>query len=137
MKKWIVFMICACLSEVMAHADTYPYLTFLQTDGTSISVSASSLTITFSNGKLIATYGTESKELTITNLASMYFSETEATTSIKEIAITNADGKVKVYSLQGICIGMFDNIQSINEKLPIGLYIMKAANGKVSKIAVK
>lgn len=137
MKKWIVFMICACLSVVMAHADTYPYLTFLQTDGTSISVSASSLSITFSNGKLIATNGTESKELTITNLSSMYFSETEATTSIKEIAITNAGGKVKVYSLQGICIGTFDNIQSINEKLPMGIYIVKAANGKASKIAVK
>ena len=130
-------MICACLSEVMAHADTYPYLTFLQTDGTSITVPASSLTITFSNGKLIAANGTESKELTIANLASMYFSEADATTSIKEIAITNADGKVNVYSLQGICIGKFDNIQSINKNLPMGIYIVKAANGKASKIAVK
>lgn len=137
MKKWFVFIIVACLSGVTAYGDTYPYLTFQQTDGTLTSMTTSSLTMTFADGKLIATNGSESKEITVANLTSMFFSETNATTGLNEVAVTDADGEVEAYSLQGVSVGKFSNLKSLKESLTVGVYIVKATNGKNSKIVVK
>ena len=137
MKKWFVFIIVACLSGVTAYGDTYPYLTFQQTDGTLTSMTTSSLTMTFADGKLIATNGSESKDRTVANLTSMFFSETNATTGLNEVAVTDADGEVEAYSLQGVSVGKFSNLKSLKESLTVGVYIVKATNGKNSKIVVK
>ena len=137
MKKWFVFIIVACLSGVTAYGDTYPYLTFQQTDGTLTSMTTSSLTMTFADGKLIATNGSESKEITVANLTSMFFSETNATTGLNKVAVTDADGEVEAYSLQGVSVGKFSNLKSLKESLTVGVYIVKATNGKNSKIVVK
>lgn len=140
MKKWFVFMIGACLSLVMTHADTYSYLTFRQADGTLVSVASSSLSMTFVDGKLVATNGSESLKMTVADLTSMFFSETNETTGIDETTITNADGEVQVFSLQGVSLGKFDTLESLKQKLPAGIYVVKTvknANGKISKIVVK
>lgn len=74
MKKKFMFLFSATLAVVAAHAETYPYLTFQKMDGSTVSIGVESLTMTFSDGKLIATNGSESQELTASDLASMYFS---------------------------------------------------------------
>ncbi len=137
MKKWIVFMLGACLSGVTAHADTYPYLTFQQADGTLVSMATSSLVMTFVDGKLVVANGTESRKMTVSDLTGMFFSETNVTTGIHNITITDADGEVEAYSLQGASLGKFSTLKSLNESLPAGIYIVKAANGKTSKIVVR
>lgn len=137
MKKWFVFMIGACLSGVTAHADTYPYLTFRQADGTLVSMAASSLTMTFADGKLVATNGSESREMTLANLTSMFFTDTPAATGINGAAVTDADGEVEAYSLQGVSVGKFSTLKTLKESLPAGVYIVKAANGKNTKMVVK
>jgi hypothetical protein len=136
MKKRLMFIICACLSGLMAHAEDYPYLTFRQADGTLVSIPASSLAMTFVDGKLVATYGTESRTLTVAELESMYFSKTDAT-GIKKTVATDANGQVEGFTLQGVSLGKFDNLQSLKKKVPAGVYIVKANNGKTSKVDVK
>lgn len=131
-----MLMICACLSVVMAHAEDYAYLTFQQADGTLVSIPASSLTMTFADGKLVATYGAESRTLTVAELASMYFSKTDAT-GIKNTVVTDADGEVEAFTLQGVSFGKFNNVESLKKKVPAGVYVVKASNGKTSKVDVK
>ena len=72
MKKRFMFLICTCLLGVIAHAVTYPYLTFQKADGTVVSMGVESLTMTFSDGKLLVSNGTDTHTLTVSELSSMY-----------------------------------------------------------------
>ena len=136
MKKKFMFLISACLSVVMAHAVTYPYLTFQTSNGTTVSMATSSLIITFADGKLVATNGTQTKELSVADLSSMYFSTSEAT-GIKDVVVTDDDGVVEAFSLQGVSFGKFDNLQALQTSVPTGVYIVKTTSGKTVKFSVK
>ena len=59
----------------MAHADDYPYLTFLDTNGTEQSVVATGLVITFSDGQMNATDNNgKVTTISLSDLKKMYFS---------------------------------------------------------------
>lgn len=135
MKKKLLLLIGTCLSGVMAHADSYPYLTFQKSDGTMVSMEVASLTMTFSDGKLIASNGTDSQELAVDDLLKMYFSENDVT-GIQNVDISDSDGEVEVFSLQGISYGQFSTLQSFRNTAESGVYIVKA-NGKAQKIMVR
>lgn len=135
MKKKFMFLFSAMLAVAAAHAETYPYLTFQKVDGSMVSIGVESLTMTFSDGKLIASNGSESQELTVSDLSSMYFSS-ENTTGIKDIAISDADGEVEVFSIHGVSYGKYCNLQAFTSKATAGVYVVKG-NGKTQKIAVK
>ncbi len=135
MKKKFLFLIGTCLYGVMAHADSYPYFSFQKSDGTTVTMEASSLTMTFSDGKLIASNGTDSQELTVSDLLKMYFSE-DGATGIQNVEISDLDGEVEVFSLQGISFGTFSTLQSFRNTAEPGVYIVKV-NGRSQKIMVR
>ena len=114
-------------------AGNYPYLTFELTDGTKVSVSVSSLTLTVNGTTLKA----GSQTFTISNLSKMYFSSTDETsdaTAIDELTADDLEGK-EIYDLNGHKI----ELQITNyelPKLPRGVYIVKSKN-KTCKIVVK
>ena len=114
-------------------AESYPYLTFELTDGTKVSVSVSSLTLTVNGTTLKA----GSQTFTISNLSKMYFSSTDETsgaTAIDELTADDFEGK-EIYDLNGHKI----ELQITNyelPKLPRGVYIVKSKN-KTCKIVVK
>ena len=114
-------------------AGNYPYLTFELTDGTKVSVSVSSLTLTVNGTTLKA----GSQTFTISNLSKMYFSSTDETsgaTAIDELTADDFEGK-EIYDLNGHKI----ELQITNyelPKLPRGVYIVKSKN-KTCKIVVK
>lgn len=135
MKKRFMFLFPAMLAVAAAHADTYPYLTFQTADGTTVSIKVESLMMTFSDGKLVVSNGTDSQELTVVDLSSMYFSTSDAT-GIKEVAISDADGEVEAFSLQGVSYGKFSNLQAFKGKATPGVYVVKS-NGKTQKITVR
>ena len=116
-----------------AMAENYPYLTFELTDGTKVSVSVSSLTLTVNGTTLKA----GSQTFTISNLSKMYFSSTDETsgaTAIDELTADDFEGK-EIYDLNGHKI----ELQITNyelPKLPRGVYIVKSKN-KTCKIVVK
>ena len=70
MKKLFLFLMLL-LGTFTAHAEDFPYLTFEMTDGARVSVSTSSLTMSFSGTTLKA--GDQS--FTVSNLSKMYFSD--------------------------------------------------------------
>ena len=112
---------------------SYPYLTFELTDGTKVSVSVSSLTLTVNGTTLKA----GSQTFTISNLSKMYFSSTDETsgvTAIDELTADDLEGK-EIYDLNGHKI----ELQITNyelPKLPRGVYIVKSKN-KTCKIVVR
>ena len=135
MKKRLTFLVSAVMAVMVAHADTYPYLAFRKTDGTTAAVGTAELTMTFTGGKLIVTNGTENLELTVADLESMYFSSGDVT-GIREAPLTDANGEVKAFSLQGVSYGKFGSLQTFKSQAPAGVYVIKG-NGKTQKITVR
>ena len=111
-------------------AGNYPYLTFELTDGTKVSVSVTSLTLSVNGTTLKA----GSQTFIISNLSKMYFSTTdESTTGIESISIETLDEATDIYDLSGKKIV---NSKSSNSKLPRGVYIVKTKS-KTYKIVVR
>lgn len=115
-------------------AADYDYLTIVETDGTRTSLTAVGLTITFSDGSLVATNAntSETKTVSLTNLASLNFSTTnETTTGISSIEAEgfNLGEAEAVYDLSG---------RQIPEgtSLTRGIYIIKKG-GITRKIQIK
>lgn len=132
MKKTVLLMALAGALSVQAKShlltetdgEVYTYLTFEMTDGTKVSVSTSSLTMTFSENTL--TVG--SQTFTLSNLSKMYFSTSnESATGIEEI-VSLDDEDAEIYDLQG------HKIQK--EQMRNGVYVVKTKN-KTRKILVK
>ncbi len=131
MRKLIIGFILAAIS-ITTHAADYTYLTIVEQDGTKTSLTAVGLTITFSDGNLVATNSTtsESKTISLSNLASMNFSTAnETTTGIQNVSIDIDDADTFIYDLSG------RQIPSVGS-LTKGIYIIK--KGSVTrKIQVK
>lgn len=131
MRKLIIGFILAAIS-ITTHAADYTYLTIVEQDGTKTSLTAVGLTITFSDGNLVATNSTtsESKTISLSNLASMNFSTAnETTTGIQNVSIDIDDADTFIYDLSGRQIPS-------GASLTKGIYIIK--KGSVTrKIQVK
>ena len=113
MKK-IALTLLILVGTLTAQADVYTYLTFETTDGTKGSVAIESLTLSINGTTLTA--GTQS--FTLTNLAKMYFSTTdESTTGIESISIESLDEATDIYDLQGHKV--------TKEQMRRGVYIVK------------
>lgn len=131
--KSFILGILMTVGTLPTMAGNYPYLTFELTDGTKVSVSVSSLTLTVNGTTLKA----GSQTFTISNLSKMYFSSTDETsgaTAIDELTVDDLEGK-EIYDLNGHKI----ELQITNyelPKLPRGVYIVKIKN-KTCKIVVK
>jgi len=135
MNKKLLLLIGTCLSGVTVCADTYSYLTFQKSDGSAVSVSVSSLTMTFADGKLVVSNGTDNQELAVADLTSMNFSKT-GTSAIKDVVISDADGEIEAFSLQGVSYGKFKSLQTFKSDAAAGVYVIKG-NGKTQKTAVR
>ena len=125
--KSFILGILMMVGTLPTMAESYPYLTFELTDGTKVSVSVSSLTLTVNGTTLKA----GSQTFTISNLSKMYFSSTDETsgaTAIDELTADDLEGK-EVYDLNG------HKLDS-DTQLPRGVYIVKSKN-KTCKIVVK
>ena len=80
----------AIVGTLSAWADDYPYLVFQNADGSVKTVAVESLTITFSDGKLLATNVAGTETFALSDLSKMYFSSDA--TGIEEIE----NGKWKI-----------------------------------------
>lgn len=111
---------------------TYGYLVFTANDGKEQSFAVEDLTLTFSDGKLVASNGTTTLTFTLADLAKMYFSET-TTDGIKTL---NVDDDVEVFTVSGIRMGQYASIADARRVLQQGVYIFKQGS-KTNKIAIK
>lgn len=123
MKK-IFLLLTTLVGALTAQTVDYTYLTFETTDGTKVSVPASSLTISISGTTLTA----DSQSFLLSNLSKMYFSDADETTGIEEITKATLDEASEIYDLQGHKVS--------KEQMRKGVYIVKTKN-RTYKMVVK
>lgn len=128
MKKIIVLTLLTALTLGVKATD-YNYLVFTLSNGNKASITASNLSISFSNGNLIAKSGSETVTIALTDLTKMEFSN-DNTTGIEaiETAVT-LDEATEIYDMNGRRIPS-------GTQLSRGIYIIKS-NGKTSKVQIK
>ena len=113
-----------------AQATDYQYLTLEKTDGSTQTLTATGLTLTYNNGKLTATNGSEQATIALTELKRMYFTNEQTTTTAIESVEATADdwndAETEIYDLSGRRLpqGM---------KPAKGLYIFKKGNTTTKK----
>lgn len=135
MKKGFLFVL-GLAGTLMAHADDYPYLTFLNTNGTEQSVVATGLIITFSDGQMIATdNGGKVTTISLSDLNKMYFSSGTSAIENTETEEETKDSEVEVFTLEGTSLGKYEDIQQATTSLQKGVYVVKRSH-QTLKIAV-
>lgn len=134
MMKRVLLSTLALAAVFSMRAADYTYLTLVEQDGTKTSLTAIGLTITFSDGNIVATNSatSESKTISLSSFASMNFSNSnETTTGINAIEAESfgiGDAEA-VYDITGRQIPAATS-------LPKGIYIIKKGN-TVRKIQVR
>lgn len=125
-----------CCAALTTKAYDYPYLTIQNTDETEISVAAENLTLTFSNGNLLATNASGTQTFTLATLKKMYFSQTPTAVGSPKATEKQSEGEVEAYSLTGVRMGRFTSTDEAAKQLGHGIYVIKG-KGINAKIVVK
>lgn len=129
--KQLLIILTLCLSAITASAGDYKFLILEGNDGTTYSMNATGLTLTFSDGNLVSSDGTV---IPLNSLVKMYFSEASG---ISTIPSTTNDDHVTVYSIAGILAGTYNDMTTAMSSLTKGLYIIKQKDGSIIKYTVK
>ena len=135
MKK-ILILVSALMTSVMTYADdfTYNYLVFTTQEGTEKSVAVENLKLTFVNGQMVVDNGLETQTYDLSSLSKMFFAE-NSVDGIVETTI-DANEEVDVFTISGIGMGKFNNVNEAKKSLGRGVYIFKQGS-KTNKISIK
>ena len=135
MKKIILIITAVvCSMNVAADGFEYNYLAFTRSNGVDQTVSVGDLKIVFQEGQLVCTNADGTTSFPLSDLTKMYF--TDEPTGIDEVTAGNSRSTVEVFSLSGIALGTFADIDSAKSRLKVGVYVIKQGN-KTTKIAIK
>ena len=130
MKKTIILTLLTFLT-LGTRAGDYQYLVFTLTDGTTKAVTANNLTISFTDGNLVAASSSETlATLPLSSLTQMEFS-TDGTTGIEGINANTliTDSATAIYDMNG-------RQMPSGSALPKGVYIVKTQN-RTLKVNIK
>ena len=134
MKKAIILMTMVLAVVTKAMADDFPYLAFQTADGTVKSVAVKNLTLTFSNGSLVATNGEGNYSFSLSDLNKMFFSSEP--TRIADNTHDSEGDEAEVFTVAGVAVGRFANADAAKAALKPGLYVIKSREGTY-KMTVK
>lgn len=120
-----IFIVCAVmLCAVTARAFDYPYLVFTNTGGETTAIAVSNnMTLAVSGSTLAVTNDDGTTSFTLTDLSAMQFSTSDTLTALKNVL--KGDEPVRVYSLNGVAMGTFDNLLQAVQRLSKGTYVIK------------
>ena len=95
MKKTIITMLIA-LVAICASAETYSYLKFTKTNGSTVTCSVEGLKITYDNANVTVTNAEGTTTLALAEVQDMYFSNDGSTTPVYQLGDVNMDGDVNI-----------------------------------------
>lgn len=121
MRKFLIF-IAVVLFSFMAQAGTYNYLVFTNTSGVNTALRVADLAMTINGTELQITNADGVTAFTLTDLASMQFSETEELTALSDVL--RSDVAVEAYSVTGHRHGAFSSLLEAAKSLPQGVYVI-------------
>ena len=130
MKK--VFLLLAVCLAMMAHASTYNYLVFTNTEGTNTVFSVANLWLNVDGSDLQVTNADGTVSILLTALKSMQFSEDSIISAVENVL--NADAAVQVYSVSGSLLGSYGSLMEAAQTLDAGAYVI--SNGSVTQTIV-
>ena len=130
MKK--VFLLLAVCTTMMAHASTYNYLVFTNTEGTNTAFSVKDLTLKVEGSDLLITNAEGTVSMLLTAMKSMQFSEDGTVSAVENIL--NADTPVQVFSVSGTSLGVYGSLMEAAQTLDAGAYVI--SNGSVTQTVV-
>lgn len=130
MKK--VFLLLAVCTAMMAHASTYNYLVFTNTEGTNTVFSVENLWMNVDGSELQVTNADGTVSVLLTALKSMQFSEDSIISAVENVL--NADAAVQVYSVSGSLLGSYGSLMEAAQTLDAGAYVI--SNGSVTQTIV-
>ena len=111
-------------------ADSYSYLVFGTTDGSTAYLQATGTKIVFENGQMVAVSGSDSVTLTLTDLAYMAFTNDYTDTDgIAAVTADDGDSPSQWFTLDGRAVAH-------DAGLMPGIYLVKS-NGKTIKAIVR
>ena len=135
MKPLFSALLLLAAQTASAELYDYPYMAFQTADGTVKTVSVSSLSLSVSNGVLIATSDDGTESFTLSDLSKMYFTSEAVVTKVQNPESTGSS-EVEVTSLAGVFCGTFPSVEAARQSLPAGMYIVKNST-ETFKIVVK
>ena len=130
MKK--VFLLLAVCLAMMAHASTYNFLVFTNTEGTKTVFSVANLWLNVDGSDLQVTNADGTVSILLTALKSMQFSENSIISAVENVL--NADAAVQVYSVSGSLLGSYGSLMEAAQTLDAGAYVI--SNGSVTQTIV-
>lgn len=130
MKK--VFLLLAVCTAMMAHASTYNFLVFTNTEGTNTVFSVENLWLNVDGSDLQVTNADGTVSILLTALKSMQFSEDSIISAVENVL--NADAAVQVYSVSGSLLGSYGSLIEAAQTLDAGAYVV--SNGSVTQTIV-
>ena len=130
MKK--VFLLLAVCTAMMAHASTYNFLVFTNTEGTNTVFSVANLWLNVDGRDLQVTNADGTVSILLTALKSMQFSEDSIISAVENVL--NADAAVQVYSVSGSLLGSYGSLIEAAQTLDAGAYVI--SNGSVTQTIV-
>ena len=130
MKK--VFLLLAVCLAMMAHASTYNFLVFTNTEGTKTAFSVKDLTLKVEGSDLLITNAEGTVSMLLTAMKSMQFSEDGIISAVENVL--NADAAVQVYSVSGSLLGSYGSLMEAAQTLDAGAYVI--SNGSVTQTIV-
>ena len=133
MKKLICILLLVTAAQAQATDYEYPYLVLTTGSGSKVALAVDGLEMTFENGKLVAKTATGTTSLTLADLTSMQFSQTNDGTEdgVSATTATGREGSETLYDLSG------RRAYRQGTAIRKGVYVMRKANGETSKILVK
>jgi hypothetical protein len=130
MKK--VFLLLAVCTAMMAHASTYNFLVFTNTEGTKTAFSVKDLTLKVEGSDLLITNAEGTVSMLLTAMKSMQFSEDGTVSAVENIL--NADTPVQVFSVSGTSLGVYSSLMEAAQTLNAGAYVI--SNGSITQTIV-
>lgn len=134
--KNTLILILTFTTSLMTYANdyTYNYLVFTTQDGMEKAIAVENLKLSFVNEQLVVDNGVESQTYSLTSLSKMFFSDNTVDGIVETVINGNED--VDVFTVSGIWMGKFGNVDDAKKSLQRGVYVLK--QGKTtSKIAIK
>ena len=130
MKK--IFLLLSVCCAIFAHASTYNFLVFTNTEGTKTAFSVKDLTLKVEGSDLLITNAEGTVSMLLTAMKSMQFSKDGTVSAIENIL--NADTPLQVFSVSGTSLGVYSSLMEAAQTLNAGAYVI--SNGSVTQTVV-
>lgn len=128
----ILLMAGIALCAILVQAETYSYLVFTNTAGTTTAFSVPNLTLTVEGSNLRVKNDEGTVNLVLADLAAMQFSATGTLTAVENVLL--GDEPVQIFSVSGVRIGSFGSLLEAAQQLSADAYVI--SNGKNSQTIV-